>query len=151
MSYNGGRPFAKIQILDQEAREKKAQDKTGKMNAKEQEYRKLQVSLSIQGLAAAGRAELASEIMQVVAAKSGVNFIKSEEGVLKTGEWKMMKDFREEWIGKIEIQSDSIESVQKLFQTIHGGGIEVDGVCLVVEIESNFVKNGRGQAASPLA
>ena len=88
MSHNGGRPFAKIQILDQEAREKKAQANTGKMNAKEQEYRKLQVPLSIQGLASAGRTDLANEIMQVVVdSLSGIPVIKAFQRLEK--EWRL--------------------------------------------------------------
>ena len=135
-------------FVDKEIKDKKAQAQAGKMNTKEKEYRKLQVSLNVQGLAAAGRAGLAKEIMGVVATKTGVAYNNEEDKVLKTGGWKMVKDAKDQWIGKIEIQAESAGDIQKIFQTIHGGGIEIDGVCLVVEVEPNFVKNER---LSPLA
>ena len=55
----------------------------------------------------------------------------------------MIKDASGNWLGKIQIHATEEAEISMLFQKIQGAGIEIDGMCAVVEVQSDFVKDAR--------
>ena len=50
-----------------------------------------------------------------------------------------MRDGRT-WLGRVAVHFESVASLRNAFTTLHGSGIEVDGHCHILELESDFVE-----------
>ena len=139
----GGRPFAKIQVLDKTAQGFKARAAAQTMGKTEEERRSLNVTINIQDLISTGKDNIGRDIMQALNSKAMNTYDteRAEGGELATGEWRLVKSFDDKWVGKIQVQAASIEDVKFLFRTLQGSAIEVDGQSCVIEVLSDFVRD----------
>ncbi len=47
--------------------------------------------------------------------------------------WQPATDFQGNWSGKLWIQADHESTTEKIFNKVHGLGVEVNGSCYVLE------------------
>ena len=141
-SNRGGRPFAKAQVLEQEANSEKAQAHASKTSTQEHLHRSLMTTISIQELSAKGRGDMAKSLSDAIQKWTTIQHHEQVAlGDLKEGEWVMIKSTAGRWTGRIQVQAKTVADIQDMTANIHGLAIEVDGLSHTVEISCDFVKS----------
>ncbi|CAK0836583.1 unnamed protein product [Prorocentrum cordatum] len=140
-SHAGGRAWVKPAILTSKMKKERSKALVEAAPHHRAEYLKLQATLIIQGATSGARHGDPKVIMQKIATTTRQAW-KLQEGAgdLQPMEWTAMVDGFGQWLGKVLLQARSQEDIAHLFAEVHGSGIEIDGICHVVEVESNHVR-----------
>ena len=98
---------------------------------------RLQAQLRVEGLPHVAHAQTCEELMQKVNEATGLDLAKSTStGTPGPKEWVVAYKKDGEFSQKIDIQLGSPEELQSLVMHVHGSGVRVNNVNLVVEVSS---------------
>ena len=102
-----------------------------------QDRMRLQAQLRVEGLPHVAHAQTCEELMQKVNEATGLDLTKSTStGTPGPKEWVVAYKKDGEFSQKIDIQLGSPEELQSLIMHVHGSGVRVNNVNLVVEVSS---------------
>ena len=149
-SRNGGRPWVKPAMLEGSVKAAKAKVTAGRLPKKELERRKKQGMISLQGLACGQNNTTSSDIMTKVGQIMGLTLIKITSAAdPKQYEWKEISNAAGEWVGQITVQMREEGEVVKLYQKLHGYGVEINGTSYLVEVENHLLDLSAIAGATP--
>ena len=136
-SRNGGRPWVKPAILEPRARGDRAKATVARLPPKMAEVARLRFTMGFQDVSTCSANSLTEVLIQKATQMTGIE-LKAHEGSgpLQPREWEPIKDHSGKWLGKVVIQARSEGDFRVFSERLQGLGVEVDGVCLVLEVES---------------
>jgi len=150
---HGGKVFAKAAKLHAHVQADRLNKAIQRLPTNEAAAKRLQVVLELPGVQGERYEGIPKQIMQKVAAESGIPLPESsdQDGVLKPGEWRA-ETANNVWTGKIILQCSCSDDISKVFRMGHGRGINLGGVWKALEVSAPtnpFLSNLLFQGATP--
>ena len=106
--------------------------------------------ISLQGLACGQNNTTSSDIMTKVGQIMGLTLIKITSAAdPEQYEWKEISNAAGDWVGKITVQMREEGEVVKLYQKLHGYGVEINGTSYLVEVENHLLDLSAIAGATP--
>lgn len=140
-SRNGGRPWVKPAIIESRARGDRARAAATKLPPKVAEAARLRFTMGLQDVSTCSPDALIAVLIQQAERATGIE-LKTHVGTgpLQPREWEPIADHAGKWLGKIDIQALTEDDFRVFHEGLHGLGVEVDGLCLILEVESLHLK-----------
>jgi hypothetical protein len=140
-SRNEGRPWVKPGVLDALLKRGRAKAAAARLPEKQALLATLKADIVIQGVVVGDQEHLIGKIMEKINIQSGLRLTRRTSTTRMQGnEWEPNLGADGVWRGRISCQAADKKDIEKLFDKVHGHGIELDGICLVLEVESHFVE-----------
>ena len=135
--WNGGKDWMKPTNLEAMLKGMKAVAATKNLPDEVARRRKLKLEINVQGIVCGDPNALAQMIMLKIQEKTGCTLVQQlGQGEMGDMQWQAGTDFLRFWNGRVWIQAATEQIGDLIFKNIHGTGLEVNGRCYAIEVNT---------------